>query len=87
MKGVLLDYVSDSSVKRNKGALQHTCAGRQFCPVAALEALRGTAPGRIEGEKWQNVVSVMIAGTKKYGWVDEVNGSIKAHVAWAVTAI
>jgi hypothetical protein len=32
-------------------------------------------------------VSAMIAGAKKYGWVDEANGSIKAHVVWAVTAI
>jgi hypothetical protein len=51
------------------------------------EAWLRTAPGRIEGEKWQDSVSAMIAGAKKYGWVDEANGSIKAHVVWAVTAI
>jgi hypothetical protein len=51
------------------------------------EAWLRTAPGRIEGEKWQDSVSAMIAGAKKYGWVDESNGSIKAHVVWAVTAI
>jgi hypothetical protein len=51
------------------------------------EAWLRTAPGRIEGEKWQDCVSAMIAGAKKYGWVDEANGSIKAHVVWAVTAI
>ena len=51
------------------------------------EAWLRTAPGCIEGEKWQDSVSAMIAGAKKYGWVDEGNGSIKAHVVWAVTAI
>ena len=41
----LFDYVSDSPVKRNEGALQYGCTGRQFFPVAALEALLRTTPG------------------------------------------
>jgi hypothetical protein len=51
------------------------------------EAWLRTAPGRIEGQKWQDAVSAMIAGAKKYGWVDGTNGSIKAHVVWAAPAI
>lgn len=51
------------------------------------EAWLRSAPGSIEGEQWQDAVSVMIAKAKQYGWVDEANRSIKAHVVWTVPAI
>lgn len=41
------------------------------------------APGRIDGSKWQDDVSAMIAAAKKYGWINEATGAIKAHVVWA----
>ena len=45
-----------------------------------------TAPGRSEAPEWKDGVSNMIAGAKKYGWVDEATGCIKAHVVWTETA-
>ena len=78
---------SADELPRLRDAVSHAGSLIDKDPMWVSEAWLRTAPGRIEGEKWQDSVSAMIAGAKKYGWVDEANGSIKAHVVWAVTAI
>ncbi|VVE23585.1 hypothetical protein [Pandoraea anhela] len=41
-----------------------------------------SAPGRGQGEDWQDALSIMIASAKQHGWIDEANRLIKAHVEW-----
>ena len=33
---------------------------------------------------WQQGFNAMIEKAKPYGWIDEANGTIKAHVEWPV---
>jgi hypothetical protein len=39
-------------------------------------------PGHSDDAEWQASLTAMIAKAKPYGWVDEANRSIKAHVEW-----
>jgi hypothetical protein len=45
------------------------------------QALR-TWPGRADNAAWQDSLTAMIQKAKPYGWVDEANKAIKAHVEW-----
>jgi len=39
-------------------------------------------PGYADNSAWQDSLTAMIQKAKPYGWVDEANKSIKAHVEW-----
>jgi len=39
-------------------------------------------PGHAGDAEWQASLTAMIEKAKPYGWIDEANRSIKAHVEW-----
>lgn len=45
------------------------------------DALRGWADVK-DDASWQQSFAAMIEKAKPHGWIDEANGTIKAHVEW-----